>query len=218
MHSDHPPGPVLAGDSRDPAEPSAASNGPESPYDNGLDWAESFESAQEDEAAVLRERAASLAAAPKTLREEDRDVEVVEFVVAQERYAVEVPYVNGVHPVTHLTPLPCTPSFLLGVTRVRGRVVSVADVREFFGLPKKGITDLSKVVVLRGHDMEIGIVADAIVGVSHIPNDVLRSELPAVTGMPHEYLKAVTADHLFILNAERLLSDRRMVVDEEIGD
>ena len=67
-------------------------------------------------------------------------LEVLEFALAQERYAVETRHVREVLALRQLTPLPCTPSFVLGIVNVRGHMVPVLDLKEFLGLPQGGIS------------------------------------------------------------------------------
>ena len=71
---------------------------------------------------ILNDRARILAT--ETTEEDAREetMRIVEFSLAQERYAVEAIFVGGVHQVRHITPIPCTPSFILGVINVHGRI------------------------------------------------------------------------------------------------
>jgi purine-binding chemotaxis protein CheW len=67
--------------------------------------------------------------------------------------------------------------------------------------------------------MVFGILADAIVGVRSIPLDTIQPSLPTLTGVRAAYLKGVTSDHMVILDAGALLSDRQVIVLEEVeGD
>src|SRR5437879_8035253 len=59
---------------------------------------------------------------------------------------------------------------------VRGQVLTVIDIKKFFGLPEKGITDLHRVIIVHGQGMELGIVADVVVGARRLPLSELRSE------------------------------------------
>src|SRR5690349_20244737 len=114
--------------------------------------------------AILRDRARRLARAPDT-PSADATVDVLEFGLASERYALLAGKVHDVQPLRDLTPLPCTPPFLRGLVNIRGRLVPVIDLKKFFGLPERGITDLHRVLLLRQGEVEIGLLADTIEGV-----------------------------------------------------
>ncbi len=164
---------------------------------------------------VLKERARALSQEPAS-REVIGYLEVVEFLLAYETYAIEPRYVREVYPLENLTPLPCTPVFVLGIVNVRGEMFSVIDIRKFFDLPGKGLTDLNKLIVLDSGDMRFGILADAIAGVRHIPVAEIQPSLPTLTGIREQYLKGVTPDRTVILDAEKLLADERIIVQEQV--
>lgn len=166
---------------------------------------------------ILKERAKLLAREPKKEEVNAEAIEILEFLLAYERYGIETSFVREVYPLKELTPLPYTPPFVLGITNVRGQIVSIIDVKKFFDLPERGLTDLNKAIILHNDEMEFGILADVINGVRWIAKKEIQPSLPTLTGIRQDYLKGVTAERLVILDAERLLSDNKMVVHEEVG-
>lgn len=88
-----------------------------------------------------------------------------------------------VYPIKELTPLPCTPSFVLGIINVRGQILTVIDLRRFFDLPIKGLTDLNKVIVIEHHEGELGVLADAILGVRSLCSSEIRPAPSTLTGV-----------------------------------
>ncbi|MGH2568548.1 MAG: chemotaxis protein CheW [Bacteroidota bacterium] len=165
---------------------------------------------------ILRARARALAQELKKEETEEDFLEIVEFQLASERYGIESSYVREVYPLKELTPVPCVPPFVLGLINVRGRILSVLDIKKFFDLPEKGLTDLNKVILLHSANMEFGILADAILGVRKIALAKLQPPIPTLTGIREKYLKGVTDERIIVLDAEKLLSDKNIVVHEEI--
>lgn len=165
---------------------------------------------------ILGERAKILAGGAEDKSERGEYLEVAEFLLAHERYAIETRHIREVYSVTDLTPIPCTPPFVFGIINVRGEIVSVIDIKKFFDLPEKGITDLNKAIILQSKDIEIGILVDAVLGVRNIFITELEGGLPTLTGIREEYLKGITKERQVILDAEKLLSDRRIIVDEKV--
>lgn len=165
---------------------------------------------------ILRARARALArrAPPDHASAPEAWLEVLEFTLAQERYAVETRYVREVYPLKDLTPLPGTSPWLLGIVNVRGHILSVLDLKKFFALPEPGLTDLHRIILVRGHDL--GLLADAIVGVRSIPADSLQPSLPTLTGVRSDYLKGVTADGLVALDLARILADPTLIIHDEV--
>jgi purine-binding chemotaxis protein CheW len=172
----------------------------------------------EEKKRILRERARKLAKPPE---EEDRGqevVEVIEFNLAHERYAMDVQYVREVYPLKDLTPVPCVPSFVLGIMSVRGQIISITDIRQFFDLPAKEITDQSKVLILRNDKMEMGILADSVVGERKIPVAEIQTDMPMLRGLREHYVRGVTQDRLVVIDVDKFLSDDAMVVHQEVDE
>lgn len=169
---------------------------------------------------ILRARARTLARPPEIAADAGASLEVLEFRLAQECYAVETRFVREVHPLRDLTPLPCTPPFVLGIVNVRGRILPVLDIKKFFGLPDHGLTDLHRIILVHGggHDkvLELGLLADAILGTRAIPVGSLQPPLPTLTGIRAEYLKGVAPECLVVLDLDRILADPEITVDEEV--
>lgn len=169
-----------------------------------------------DKKEILKARARALAQEPKERDTAEEYIEVVEFLLAHETYGIESLYVREVYPLKELTPLPCTPPFVLGIINVRRQILSLIDLKKFFDLPEKGLTDLNKVIIVRTDAMELGILADVILGTRSIPLKEIQPTLPTLTGIRAEYLRGVTKERLIILDAEKILSDRKIVVYEEV--
>lgn len=164
---------------------------------------------------ILQSRAQSLARAAPAPSAESR-LELLEFRLAQERYAIEARFVLEVAPLRELTPLPCTPPFIRGIVNVRGRILPVLDLKKFFDLPEKGLTDLHRVILVQGDGMELGLLADIALGVRTVAANALQPSLPTLTGIRADYLKGVTAEPLIVLDVQRILADPGIVVREDV--
>lgn len=171
----------------------------------------------EEAGRILQARARALAREPEQAPVAGA-LELLEFLVAHERYAVESRYVREVDPLENLTPLPCTPPFVLGIINLRGEILSVIDIKKFFDLPEKGLTDLNKVIVLQSDNMMFGILADVILGVRRVPLSEVQPSLPTLTGIREKYLKGVTRERTVLLDAQKLLADESIVVQETVEE
>ena len=165
---------------------------------------------------ILQARARVLARRPPASAEGTM-LEVLEFRLASERYAVESRLVQEVHPLRDLTPLPCTPPFVLGIVNVRGRILPVLDLKKFFDLPERGLTDLHRIILVRGNDLELGLLADVIVGVRSVEADSLQPSLPTLTGIRADFLKGVSDERLVVLDLDRILLEPKIIVHEEVA-
>jgi purine-binding chemotaxis protein CheW len=173
------------------------------------------EAQTEEKKKILKARAEVLSKEPEAKEGIGESLEVVEFLLAQERYGIESSYVREVYPLKDLTPLPRTPPFVLGIINIRGRILSVIDIKKLFDLPERGLTDLNKVIIVRHGMMEMGILADAVIGVASILLSDIQPSLPTLTGVRQRYSKGVTKGPMVILDGAKLLTDPDLVVNEE---
>jgi len=167
---------------------------------------------------LLEKRARELARRPDDESSTDERIQIVEFTIAHERYGIEARYVREVYPLRELTPLPGTPEFVLGIVNVRGRVTSLVDLKKFFALPEKGLSDTNHVVLLSSPEMDFGILADCMLGVRELSAEELQHDLPTFTGHRKEYLLGVARDGVVVLDARRILGDPRMIVRDGLID
>lgn len=177
-------------------------------------WAPSAQETQR----ILKARALALAQEPVSGRTSSESLEIVEFVLAHERYAIESRFISEVAVLESLAPLPCVPAFVLGIVNLRGEMLPVIDLKRFFELPDKGLGDLNKIIVLRSGEVLFSVLADAIIGVRRIMLADIHPSLPTLTGIRKDYLRGITRERLVVLDAEKLLADERIVVREEVEE
>ncbi|MGA1843077.1 MAG: chemotaxis protein CheW [bacterium] len=171
---------------------------------------------EEEKAEILRTRACELGREADRIERDEMHLEVVEFLLAHERYALELDYIREIYPLKTFTPLPCTPDYVLGIINIRGQILSIIDLKRFFGLPERGFTDVNRILILHSDAKEFGILADEIIGVRSIPTSDIQPSLPTLSGVQEKYLRGVTVERLVILSGERILSDQDIVVHEEM--
>ncbi|MCJ7813313.1 chemotaxis protein CheW [bacterium] len=123
---------------------------------------------------------------------------------------------SEVYSLKDFTHVPCTPSFVLGITNVRGRIISVIDIRKFFNLPERGLTNLNRVIVVRTPDMELGILADSITGVRLLSHKTIQPTPPTLMDIGSEFLQGITVDRVIVLDIRKILCDPRIIVHQEV--
>lgn len=170
---------------------------------------------EDEKQAILNSRA-------QVLAEEENDdelnkeyIDVLEFSLAKERYAIETSFVREVYPLKDYTILPGLPAFVLGILNVRGQIISVIDLKKFFHLPARGLGELNKVIIIRNERMEFGILADVIHGNQLIDSSTILNTLSYKSDIGSDYLKGVTMEHLIVLDVNKILNDKKMIINQE---
>jgi purine-binding chemotaxis protein CheW len=169
--------------------------------------------------AVLEERAHALAQVPVQAPPASEVLEIAVFTLANERYGIETRHVHEVLRFSEYTPVPGAPDFLIGVFNLRGEILAAIDLRKFFGVADRGVTDLSRVLVLGGERAEFGVLADTAHEVRTVRTDEVLEPPASVAGVGREYLRGVTKAALIVLDGAVLLQDARLFIDqaEEAG-
>lgn len=165
--------------------------------------------------AILRDRAKELASPPITEDASVRLVQIVEFTLGPEHYAFPASAVREVFHLTEITPLPSLPPFVLGVTNVRGRILSVVDIRRLLDFGGGGLTNLNRAIILHSDDMELAVLADDVIGAYASDADKWQKSLPTLAGKREAFLAGVTKDRVAVLDAERLLKSNDLLVGGE---
>lgn len=165
---------------------------------------------------ILKERAAQISQPTLKEKESETAMLMLEFLLSDEHYALDSRYVKEVCFINALTPIPCTPDFVLGVVNLRGEILSVLDVKRFFNLPHKGITNLNRVIVVQHQGVELGILADEIIGERKVVLERLQNDISNITKNNDEFVEGLTEDRLIVLNIEAFLSSEKIIVNDSI--
>lgn len=170
---------------------------------------------QFDKDNILRKRAEVLAQ-KRTISTIDDAISIVEFQLGYETYAVEIEFLREVCFLRNFTTLPGTPSFIIGIINLHGIIISVIDIRRLLGLTQVGLSNLNIILVMSYNDMEIGVLVDKVIGMRSIDAQEFQSALPVGIGLNKDYLKGVNKDRLILLNMARILSDEKLIINDEV--
>lgn len=164
---------------------------------------------------ILKDRARALAKPIEEASTPTEALELLVFSLAGERYGIETTYVLEVIPVRELTPVPCTPPFVLGVVNHRGRILTVLDFRRLFELAGQGVPERGRVVAVEAGEMTFGILADAVAGAVRVGVDKVAPPPLTLTGDHQAFIQGVTREMVAVLNLDALARDPRIMVNEE---
>ena len=99
---------------------------------------------------------------------EERGRESLVFGRRDELYALPVDFVERVHPLRELAPLPGAPPYLPGITNVEGYVMPVVDLMTALGASGKGISEHSQIIVVNAGEARFALLADSVRGVEMV--------------------------------------------------
>lgn len=91
------------------------------------------------------------------------------FRLADEVYGIDVIRVREILRVFNIMPVPGAPQCVLGITNIRGSVVTVVDGRSHFKLPTHDGDDETRLIVIESGDEIAGVVVDSVSDVVDVP-------------------------------------------------
>lgn len=171
-----------------------------------------IEPPEDSETLAILQIRAQMIAEPDEIDEGITYPEILMFSLGYVEYAIEMQYVREVILTGEITPVPGIPPFITGISVVRGRIISLVDLRKFFGIPEKGLTDFNRVIILSDGRMTFGLLVDRIRGTAHLKKPFWPAEVE--TKIPESHLIGIAGD-LIIINGKALLTDESMLVNEQ---
>jgi len=109
--------------------------------------------------------------------------QIVVFRLSREWYGVEITKVKEVIKVGKITYLPSSPDYIAGIVNLRGKILSVTDLKTLLGLPHEDPTDKSRIIAVESGMLETGFLVDEVVESIEVP--VSKVE-PALLTLPAE--------------------------------
>lgn len=140
--------------------------------------------------------------------------QLVVFELANEHYGVEISTVESIIKMQEITRIPHSPSFVEGITNLRGLVLPVIDLRKRFGLEAQEISRDSRIMVVALGTMKVGMIVDAVSEVLRVPSELIEPAPSMTTSSRANFITGIAKlnDLLVIL----LDMSKILTTDEQI--
>lgn len=102
-------------------------------------------------------------------------IQLVAFQLANEEYAVPVQNVESIIRRTRPTRVPGAPAHCLGVINLRGKVISIFDLRRRFGFGASVVEEDGRILVIHHNGMNTGVLVDGVSEVLSLDGSGLRA-------------------------------------------
>jgi purine-binding chemotaxis protein CheW len=127
--------------------------------------------------------------------------QLVVFELANEHYGVDISAVESIIKMQPITVVPQAPSFVEGITNLRGSVLPVMDLRKRFGLTngrskesstaKNTTQDESRIVVVSMDGVKVGMIVDAVSEVLRVSSEAIEPPPPMVAGINSAFITGI---------------------------
>jgi len=136
------------------------------------------------------------------------------FQLGAHKYIMPIADVSEVISVKDFTAIPRTPSWLVGISNVRGNLITLLDLHELvFGFPIAGNYASKRMLLVKQEAHHYGLVIDSIIGMKSFNADQGTDEIPESFNYEHiDYISAFynSGEEWFAaLSIQSLLLDER---------
>src|ERR1700757_4044283 len=150
-----------------------------------------------------------------------RETHIVGFRVGRETYGVPITSLHEIVRVPEITAVPDAPDYLEGVINLRGKIVSVMDLRKRFGERQVVLKKNNRILVVEHSGRLAGLIVDSASEVLKIPAEDVEAPpavfqdggLNCVTG-----LGKVKGGLIVLLDMSKLLAPANLVAKVDSGE
>ncbi|OGI23122.1 MAG: hypothetical protein A2287_02450 [Candidatus Melainabacteria bacterium RIFOXYA12_FULL_32_12] len=100
------------------------------------------------------------------------------FALSEKVYAIPAEKIIEIVQLPALNILEKVPEYIVGVMNLRGKIISVIDLRKFLGIPQADYTPEHQVLIINTNEKIIGIIVDSV-------NDVIQYDKEFLEPLPY---------------------------------
>ena len=130
----------------------------------------------------------------KNSPDKTKTIEIVEFKLGNERYAININIVREIVEMMTITSIPRSPEYLRGIMNLRGEITNILNIYKVLDIPEESTESSKKIIVLASEDTSgenIGVIVDDVYNVRQVlETDVeyLDTEVASESG---SYIKGI---------------------------
>ena len=135
---------------------------------------------------------------------------ILTFSLGRENYCVSLNQMKEVIRPLSITRVPNSPDFIVGVINLRGEIVTVLDIRHFFGLSDVEKAKDARIMITTITGSCVGVMIDKMGAIIEIEEEVIQPPLATFNGKLAEYTKGevqLGSDILVLLDLKKVLNN-----------
>lgn len=130
--------------------------------------------------------------------------------VGKQIYGIDLTYVNGIEKYMNIIPVPNAPSYIEGIINLRGVVIPVFNIHDKFNQPKADVTESTKLLIVKSHEMLIAFMVDGVSEIVEIDDSEFQQVPKIIESEATSYIKAIiqVKDRLVVVfNVDGILTE-----------
>ena len=139
----------------------------------------------------------------------------VMFLVGDEVFGVDISQAREIIKLQEMLRVPNTPPYIEGLINLRGKVLTVFNLRKRLGFNEQEFDENCKIIIVNYNDMAIGFTVDLVSEILRVPEENLEDTPPSIKCVDSRFLSGVAKiDDKLVL----LLDLTRVLTPDEEDD
>lgn len=138
------------------------------------------------------------------------ELKFIVFRLGEQKYGMNLMYVNGIEEDYNIIPVPNAPQGIKGIINLRGSVIPVYSLRERFGMESRVSNPAKSLLVTKSADMVVAYEVDAVIGIEEMTAANVN-EMPRVASNEEtafmEQVLHIGQDIVIAINVNKVLSE-----------
>lgn len=147
--------------------------------------------------------------------------QLVIFELGNGQYGIEIATVEGIVKMQEITRIPYTPSFVEGVTDLRGAVLPVMDLNKRFGLPAQEETSETRIITVNMEGVKVGMIVSKVTEVLTIEDSVIEPPPAMVSNVNTDFITGIAKINgrlVVLLDLNRVLNTEEKDILLKMGE
>lgn len=148
--------------------------------------------------------------------------QLVKFHIADEVFGIEIRQIFKILKPQEIFKVPNTPPFIEGLINLRGKVLTVFNLRKRFNMPEKENDENTKILIINHNDLLLGFTVDSVSEIVRVPDEDFVETPPELRSFDRRFLAGVAKvgeKLVLLLNLDKVLTpDEELQVREFVDE
>lgn len=135
--------------------------------------------------------------------------QLIKFQVGDEVFGIGITQIHQILKPQEIFKVPNTPPFIEGLLNLRGKVLTVFNLRKRFNMPDKENDENTKIIIINKDEYLLGFTVDSVTEIVRIPDEEFVETPPTLKSFDRRFLSGVAklGDKLILmLNLDQVLT------------
>ncbi|HBT49545.1 MAG: Chemotaxis signal transduction protein [Caldanaerobacter subterraneus] len=117
--------------------------------------------------------------------------QIVVFKLNSEDFCVDINQVVEIIRLQTIIKVPDAPSFVEGITNLRGTVIPIIDLKKRFNLPTSEKNENNRIIVVNVTERPVGFIVDSVTEVLRVEDSTIQEAPDIIKGIGREYITSI---------------------------